>query len=500
MVNGTPEVLDGLLSPSNIAKISELSDKLQSCLETSATDISSSLIAASDEKLHEAVLLTVAYISSKVESDLKTAQVEELVRSLGGKAIVLGTDKSQSNLITEAAVVGIDIASSARPLALDKDILIKLTAVTNPQDPWATPIAASAASRVLAEQVSDQRLPEFIANDILQKTLKPLFTKPSSRITASGRPSQYATVDDRSQAFSEVHPWKSQAPWAEATIQWAINASTASLIKSHWPLFMPVLLALVEDESIEVKARGLRSLIVFVEKCPVQLLQSTGIGRVFADVAFPFLLYLPSVTPEDQSVTILGPAYDVLIKLAECAGSPDNSERRRFLDRILRDGVFAGHHHASQHTRIVQILIQKAATVVNCLGIYSIKHLSPLLSMSSSVMTDPFAVAYPPTLLATTQLIGAIIINAWPRVREPEHMENIIRILSLCWLNVLEELEHTVSKDQEEGLQALHQELASKAKALKALWADNTSKRPSKLDEVLEKEPRLTGLFSTASA
>lgn len=139
---------------------------------------------------------------------------------------------------------------------------------------------------------------------------------------------------------------------------------------------MPVLLALVEDESIEIKAKGLKSLTVFVEKCPVQILQGRGIGRVFADVTFPLVLYLPSVTPEDESITILGPAYDVLIKLAECTGSPENPERRRFFDKILRDGVFAGYHHTSQYTRIIQVLMQKTAAVVNCMGIYSIKHLS----------------------------------------------------------------------------------------------------------------------------
>ena len=139
---------------------------------------------------------------------------------------------------------------------------------------------------------------------------------------------------------------------------------------------MPVLLALVEDESIEVKARGLKTLAAFVERCPAQVLQSTGIGRVFVDVTFPLLLYLPSVTPEDQSITVLSPAYDVLIKLAEYTGNPASSERRRVFDKILRDGIFAGHHHASQHARIVQVLMQKTAVVVNCLGIYSIKHLS----------------------------------------------------------------------------------------------------------------------------
>ncbi|KAG8673428.1 hypothetical protein FPOAC2_06871 [Fusarium poae] len=498
--NHVPGALDDLLSRSNLERLSELSDKLQQHLQTSVADVSSSLAAANDEELHDVVLLAVAYLSSKTHDDTNNTQLEDLIGNLSKRAIILETDKEQSDLITEATVAGIAIAFSTHSLALGDDLLIKLTAITDPQDPWTTDIAASTATRVLTEQISVQKLPKFIADDILQDTLKPLFAKSSSRITASGRPSQYAAVDDRSQVFSEVQSWRSQAPWAEATIHWTVNASTELTIKEYWPLFMPVLLALVEDQSIEVKVKGLRSLNIFVEKCPAQVLQGRGIGRVFADVTFPLLLYLPSVTPEAESITILGPAYDVLIKLAERTGSQDNTERRRFFDKILRDGVFAGHHHASQYTRIVQVIVQKTAAVVNCMGIYSIKHLSALLSMSSSIMTDPFAVSYPPTLLATTQLIGAIIGNAWPRIREPEHMENVIRILSLCWLNTLEEIEDNVSQDQKEGLQAVSQELASKGKALEALWTEDASKRPSDLDEALEKEPKLARLFSAASA
>ncbi|RBR11173.1 uncharacterized protein FIESC28_09163 [Fusarium coffeatum] len=470
----TPGALNDLLSPPNLTRLSELSDKSKHCLGTSATDALSSLAAASDEELHEATLLTVAYIASHAQTDL------------------------------EAAIAGIFIASIIDSHTIDEDLLVKLTAVTDPQDPWTTPVAASAASRILSEQLPATRLTEFIAVRILQGTLKPLFTKsPSSRITASGRPSQYTIVDDRSRDFQAAQPWRNQAPWVEATVQWAVSASTAPLIREHWPSFMPVLLALVEDESIEVKARGLKTLAAFVERCPAQVLQSTGIGRVFVDVTFPLLLYLPSVTPEDQSITVLSPAYDVLIKLAEYTGNPASSERRRVFDKILRDGIFAGHHHASQHARIVQVLMQKTTVVVNCLGIYSSKHLSPhqpLLSMSSSIMTDPFAVAHPPTLRATTQLLGAIIANTWPRVREPEHMDNVIRILSLCWLNLLEELEHGSSQDQSEDLQALSQELISQGEALKALWADDAPRRPPKLDEVLKQEPKLSGLFPSASA
>lgn len=110
-------------------------------------------------------------------------------------------------------------------------------------------------------------------------------------------------------------------------------------------------------------------------KCPGQVLQNTGIGRVFEDATFPMLLYLPSVTPEEQSTAILSPAYDVLTKLAESSEGFQNPERRQLLDKALRDGIFAGHFHASQYSRIVQVLMQKTASIVNCLGIYSIKHL-----------------------------------------------------------------------------------------------------------------------------
>ncbi|KAF5022654.1 hypothetical protein F66182_5297 [Fusarium sp. NRRL 66182] len=373
------------------------------------------------------------------------------------------------------------------------------------------------ASKLLLEQLRGPKLTDFITVFVLQKSLKPLFAKSSSKITGSGRPLQYDRVDDRSRPILDIPAWTSQAPWAEATIQWVVDMSTASLIREHWPLFMPVLLALIENESVEVKARGLRILTVFVSKCPAQVLQSTGIGRVFADATFPLLLYLPSVTPEAQSTTILIPAYDVLLNLAELSGKPNSLERRRLLDKILRDGVFAGHFHASQHTRIVEVLMQKTAAIVNCLGIYSIKHLAvrfyfikmlqtrvdlcqPLLSTTSSIMIDPFATSYPPTLIAATQALDAVVTNGWPRIREAEHVEHIVRVLSLCWLNVSAEIESSGSHLRGDDAQTLSQALIHTAKILQTLWAHDGSKRPAKLSEALEQEPTLLKLFPATSA
>ncbi|TVY64720.1 hypothetical protein Focb16_v015950 [Fusarium oxysporum f. sp. cubense] len=484
--------LKGLLGPSNTALLHEVSGKPEH-FRAETEGLISSLVESNDADLRQSVLSVINHASSS-EDNLDQSQLSRLTAAVSEKALALRSVEEHSELLTEAAVASLNILCSKYHIVLDQTTLVKLTAVTDPQDPWTTAQAAAAASKLLAEQLECESLTEFITNTVLQKYLKPLFMKSSSRITASGRPSQYAMIDDRSRPVIEVQPWRTQAPWAEATIQWTVNMSTASLIQQHWPLFLPVLLALVENESTKTKARGLRTTREFMSKCPAQVLQNTGIGHVFAGVTFPLLLYLPSVTPEDESTTILIPAYDVLIKLAQSTGDTNSIERRRLFDKILRDGVFAGYFHASQHTRIVQVLLQKATAVINSLGIYTIKHLTPLLSMVSLVMTDPFAVSYPPTLIAATQTLSAIITNTWPRIGEVEHMENVTRILSLCWLNVSEEIEHEVSQTSAD-INTLSRELAHTARILQALWDHDASKCPAKLSEVLKQEPRLSDLF-----
>ncbi|EWG51540.1 hypothetical protein FVEG_10473 [Fusarium verticillioides 7600] len=484
--------LKGLVGPSNTALLHDVSGKSEHFRAEPDGGISS-LTESNDTDLRHAVLSVINHVLSS-EDNMGQSQLSRLVAAVSEKALTLRSVQDHSELLTEAAVASLSILCSKYRITLDQITLVKLTAVTDPQDPWTTAQAAAAASKLLSKHLEGESLNDFITNAVLQKHLKPLFMKSSSRITASGRPSQYDVVDDRSRPVIEVQSWRTQAPWAEATIQWTVNMSTTSLIKQHWPLFLPVLLALVESESTKTKARGLMTTREFMNRCPAQVLQNTGIGRVFADVTFPLLLYLPSVTPEDESTTILMPAYDVLIKLAQATGHTNSIERRRLFDKILRDGVFAGYFHASQHTRVVRVLLQKATAVINGLGIYTTKHLTPLLSMVSLVMTDPFAVSYPPTLIAATQTMSAIITNTWPRVRETEHIENVARILSLCWLNVSEEIEHEESRTSAD-INTLSQELAHTARILQALWDHDASERPTKLSEALKQEPRLCTLF-----
>lgn len=153
----------------------------------------------------------------------------------------------------------------------------------------------------------------------------------------------------------------------------------------NWPLFTPVLLALAEDPESDIRARGLEILVIFLDKCPGQILQSTGIATVFQEAVLPTLLHLPSLTPEPSSVKLLEPAYRALVAIAKMDTEQSNTRRRRLLNTLLRDGIFAGHHHASQHIGIVQVLMHHAEVIVGCLGIFAVKHLAVGEAVSNTI-------------------------------------------------------------------------------------------------------------------
>lgn len=124
-----------------------------------------------------------------------------------------------------------------------------------------------------------------------------------------------------------------------------------------------------------MRQRGIDILNVFLTKCPVDILRSSGIGTVFQESVFPSLMFLPTLTPELESAALLRSAYRTLLMLALADSDPAAKKRRALLDKILRDGVLAGYFHASQHMRVVEVLMQSAAQVVEKLEIYAVKHL-----------------------------------------------------------------------------------------------------------------------------
>ena len=110
---------------------------------------------------------------------------------------------------------------------------------------------------------------------------------------------------------------------------------------------------------------------------PSQVIERTGLSEVFQNALMPCLLYLPSLTPEEESLQLLAAIYPTLTALVNScfAGAKNRGPRMKAFDQIFRNGVFKGYAHAGQNVRIAEMLVNNAMDLVNEMGIASVKHL-----------------------------------------------------------------------------------------------------------------------------
>ena len=108
--------------------------------------------------------------------------------------------------------------------------------------------------------------------------------------------------------------------------------------------------------------------------------------------------------------------------------------------------------------------------------------------MVSSVITDPFALSHPPSLLAAIAALQETIANCWPRLADGVWQDEIIRILTLGWLLVLD-------SSSQQGHDTVRNQLVKTAGMLSAVANNAGTPLSGKLRPLLEKEPDLTGLF-----
>jgi len=223
---------------------------------------------------------------------------------------------------------------------------------------------------------------------------------------------------------------------------------------------MPFLLGLLEDTTTDDRVHGLRMANSFIQRCPPHILRDRGIGMLLQDTMLPTLQFLPSITPEHESVRLLGAAYPALIQLSQSQFNQAQHlpGRRRLLDRLLREGIFLAFTHASEHVNIMQLLSSQTAVIVNELGIHAVKHLNVrkmgffctistpklpqlteaiqvIIPTCSAILSDPFLASQTPCLMAALDEMQATLLCCWPRV-SANYMNDIIKAISLCWLNI----------------------------------------------------------------
>lgn len=227
---------------------------------------------------------------------------------------------------------------------------------------------------------------------------------------------------------------------------------------------MPALVNLAESHEMSVREGGLKAIISFLAKCPSSAIYTTGMDQLFERTILPTLLLLPTATPEKDSVTLLRLGYTAALQLATTSGDSHNANRRRILDMIIRDGILEGFRHAADYISVVDVLMQYVAEVVSCLGIFSIKHLKvsltifsticnasdyedflqDLLDVIESVICDPFGADHPGVLTSAAEALIVIMTNCWPRISNTKRVEQILRILSVCWLNMNNEASQSI--------------------------------------------------------
>ncbi|KAI6376732.1 hypothetical protein MCOR25_002697 [Pyricularia grisea] len=355
-------------------------------------------------------------------------------------------------------------------------VLVTAVAYADPDLPWTTPAASQLAREVIEAIVlaADVSKDAIVVDWLLKDYLRPLFTrsKPDT-VTDSGRKAHFAPEPDSTDGVLNretraAKPWKHVDLRAVPAFAWALKEADKDLMSRHWPLYTPVLLALLDDGDTSVKCQALRLLDVFLGKVEAKTLIDTGLDSVFQDAVFPALMLLPSVTPEVDCLRILGPAYDALLKLSRvtAAGKQLNAKRpnTKMLDKILREGVFSGFFYAREHIRIVEILLIKTGQVVQEMGIYSVKHLKDLIPMLTSVMEEPFAMAHLPSLLAAIEALQAVIANCWPRLGQPPWRDAIIKALVVCWMRADDDDDDDGS--EQDASAKVHDNLAKAAKML----------------------------------
>lgn len=295
-------------------------------------------------------------------------------------------------------------------------------------------------------------LTSSLARHFLQLTIRPLFLKarPSS-VTDAGRRVTTTVLPAKMTADSlndEVNkPWKDdKQAFALDLLVWVVQALDEKLLEEVWHMVVPPVLTLADDWETKYKRLGAELLRKVLEVTPPLLLARTGLGEVFEEALLPCLTFLPTITPENESLALLSAVYPALLALSRTrypkTPQPSNSkfstadlsrQRTKFLDTIIRKGILYGYQHCSQYPRITRLLFDYLALLINELGIDSVKHLQYILPMLTDTLSHPLAAGQTATLTSAVQMLQSVILNAWPRM--PEHRGQVLKGLTLCWLN-----------------------------------------------------------------
>ncbi|KAF1993713.1 poly A polymerase C-terminal region-like protein [Amniculicola lignicola CBS 123094] len=355
----------------------------------------------------------------------------------------------------------------------------------------------------------NSELPSRLAWHFLTLTIRPLFsqTKSNTPLTPAGR---HATVPQQqkggSYGGSSSEPWKDpKNGTAIELLRWTLSVLDAKGVEANWGLLVPPILKMVDDHDITWKATACELLTLLLQSTAPSLLSRTGLGHVFEDTLLPFFTYLPTLTPESESVILLDKAFPALMALVgvlypppsspspSSLPSPSSKQREKFLDKILRECILSPLSHAppSSYPRLATTLLSHLPSLLSSMVIDSVKHLQSLIPFLSDILAEPLGVAHPPLLAQTAKCMQSVVLNAWPRVGM--YRGEVMRGVGIGWVRYFEE-----NLGRRQGFESVKSELKGVVEILeKVLGTDEEVKDvwEKEKGELVGADGRLGGLF-----
>lgn len=271
-------------------------------------------------------------------------------------------------------------------------------------------------------------------------------TNPHPAVTDQGRKNKANSASKPIDiTFDEVaaKPWKKREHQALEITEWVIRHLDEASVERHWHLIIPPLLSIIDDNQVSFKARGCELVTLLLQRTPSGQLTKTGLFDVFREALMPCFGFLPSLTPEDESIDLLNHAFPALLALhsvkfrSESSATLEQKSRTQsvqFLDTLIRQGVLSPYAHCPENVRISIVILRNFCTVNDALGLESIKHLKHYLPLLNEILCNPFGAASPDLLLVAIMALQSVIRNSWPRVLESGG--EMAKGLCLSWINV----------------------------------------------------------------
>lgn len=350
--------------------------------------------------------------------------------------------------------------------------LLSLIPFTSTENPWTTPQSQQIATKILEKHSLYVQSSKFLVAYLLISFIRPIFSEAATpnSITASSRKAAPSSAPPRHLDIRESspsrQPWRSNIPHTITVLQWIIRSISPEILRTDevFPQLVPALLILLDSPSNSIRIHTLRLLPTLFSKMGEKLLIKTGLGEVFEDAIHPVLLFLPSITPVEDTLKLLPAGYEALYALCDAkwpekedeqastgtitvptssllgktTNTPESAIRLRlaFLDKTIRHGILPAYTHCQEIPSVVEILMSQISIIIPKMKISGVKHLKNILPIISNTLINPFFPDTSPSLtIKTLQTLREIILVLWPRISVKEHRLLILQALGLLYCN-----------------------------------------------------------------